>query len=290
VLVLQAGRLAPSHGGLILFGRDAPRQRLFPEARVSCARFRGAERVDFLDRLDIEGTVLEALEETPKFIRRNTRMAARIVTLRRQDIPEYPDIALREVLVNAVAHADYSLTGMRIRVAIYADRLEVENPGMLPFGMTLDDLKADVSRIRNRVIVRVLRELGMVEEWGTGYRRVTQACEAGGYPPPMWQELGAALRVIFEPHPDAANEDIGLNGVPVNVPVNVPINEALGERQRWLLDQLSQGQKPRAKNIAAHFDVTEKTAKRDIAGLKARGLIEFTGAPKTGFYRLAKRE
>jgi ATP-dependent DNA helicase RecG len=168
-LVAQAGRPTPSHGGLILFGRDAPRQRLFPEARVSCARFRGVERVDFLDRLDIEGTVLEALQEAPKFIRRNTRLAARIVTMRRQDIPEYPDIALREVLVNAVAHADYSLTGMRIRVAIYADRLEVENPGMLPFGMTLDDLKAGVSRIRNRVIVRVLRELGW---WRSGARAI----------------------------------------------------------------------------------------------------------------------
>ena len=76
--------------------------------------------------------------------------------------------APRSLMVNAVAHADYSLTGMRIRVAIYANRLEVENPGMLPFGMTLDDLKAGVSRIRNRVIVRVLRELGLVEEWGTG--------------------------------------------------------------------------------------------------------------------------
>ena len=206
VFVSQAGRFAPSHGGLILFGRDAPRQRLFPEARVSCARFRGVERVDFLDRLDIESTVLEALEEAPKFIRRNTRLAARIVTMRRQDIPEYPEVALREVLVNAVAHADYSLTGMRIRVAIYADRLEVENPGLLPFGMTLDDLKAGVSRIRNRVIVRVLRELGLVEEWGTGYRRVTQACEEGGYPPHTWQEMGSALRVIFQPHPEAANE------------------------------------------------------------------------------------
>lgn len=290
VLVVQAGRLTPSHGGLIFFGRDAPRQRLFPEACVSCARFRGVERVDFLDRLDIEGTVLDALEETPKFIRRNTRLAAKIVTMRRQDIPEYPEVALREVLVNAVAHADYSLTGMRIRVAIYPNRLEVENPGMLPFGMTLDDLKAGVSRIRNRVIVRVLRELGLVEEWGTGYRRVTQACEAGGYPPPMWQELGAALRVTFQPHPDIANKDIELNGVPANVPRNVPINESLSERQRWLLDQLGQGQKPRAKDIAAHFGVTEKTAKRDIADLKARGLIEFVGAPKTGFYQRAKRE
>ena len=195
VLVPQAGRLAPSHGGLILFGRDAPRLRLFPEARVSCARFRGADRVDFLDRLDIEGTVLDALEEIPKFIRRNTRMAAKIVTMRRQDIPEYPEIALREVLVNAVAHADYSLSGMPIRVAIYSNRLEVENPGMLPFGMTLDDLKAGVSRTRNRVIVRVLRELGLVEEWGTGYRRIIRACEEGGYPSPTWQELSSVLRL-----------------------------------------------------------------------------------------------
>ena len=61
--------------------------------------------------------------------------------------------------------------GMRIRVAIYANRLEVENPGMLPFGMTLDDLKAGVSRIRNRVIVRVLRELGLEQ------RRVEEMVE-----------------------------------------------------------------------------------------------------------------
>ena len=126
--------------------------------------------------------------------------------MRRQDIPEYNEIALREVLVNAMAHADYSLGGMPIRVAIYRDRLEVENPGMLPFGMTLDDLKAGVSRIRNRVIVRVLRELGLVEEWGTGYRRVIRACEEGGYPLPDWQELGWALRVIFRPHPEVAAE------------------------------------------------------------------------------------
>lgn len=129
MLISQAGRLTPSHGGLILFGRDALRQRLSPEARVSCVRFRSVERVGFLDRLDIEGTVLEALEETPQFIRRNTRLAAKIMTMCRQDVPEHPEVALREVLVNVVAQADYSLSGMRSRVAIYANRLEVKNPG-----------------------------------------------------------------------------------------------------------------------------------------------------------------
>jgi ATP-dependent DNA helicase RecG len=286
VLVPQAGRLAPSHGGLILFGRDGPRQRLFPEARISCARFRGADRVDFLDRLDIEGTVLEALEETPKFIRRNTRLAARIVTMRRQDIPEYPEIALREVLVNAVAHADYSLGGMPIRVAIYANRLEVENPGLLPFGMTLDDFKAGVSRIRNRVIVRVLRELGLVEEWGTGYSRIIQACEEGGHPLPAWRELGAVVRVNFQPHPEVSAEDEEANSITVSETVNETVNETLNARQQWFLDQLGAGKPVDWTDLAQQWGVSRATAKRDIASLKGRGLIAFVGSPKTGQYRL----
>jgi predicted HTH transcriptional regulator len=138
----------------------------------------------------------------------------------KQDIPEYPEVALREVLVNAIAHADYSLTGMRIRVAIYADRMEIENPGMLPFGMTLDDLKAGVSRIRNHVVARVLRELGLLEEWGAGYRRITEDCRAGGYPAPEWEERGPALRVIFRPHPEV----VAVDDETVNVP-DVSINE-----------------------------------------------------------------
>jgi predicted HTH transcriptional regulator len=91
--------------------------------RANDGRFHG------LDRLDIEGSVLEALDETPRFIRRNTRLAARIEGMLREDIPEYPRVALREALVNAVAHTDYTLRGMQIMVAVYSDRLEIQNPG-----------------------------------------------------------------------------------------------------------------------------------------------------------------
>lgn len=276
ILTPHAGRLTPSYGGVILFGHDAARHQVFPDSAVQCARFRGTDKVDFLDRLTLtDHTVLEAIDETVKFIRRNTRLAARITTLHRQDIPEYPDIALREVLVNAVAHADYSLTGMHIRVAIYADRMEIENPGMLPFGMTLDDLKAGVSRIRNRVIARVLRELGLLEEWGTGYRRVLADCQAGGYPTPEWEELGPALRVVFRPHPMAITDT-------TDVSTNVSIND----RQRWFLEQLSKGISVKAREIAQQFEVAERTAWRDIADLESKRLIEFVGARKTGVYHL----
>lgn len=279
LIVPYAGRLAVSHGGLILFGRGAVRERYFPDARVSCARFRGPDKTEFIDRMDIEGSVLDAIELVPKFIRRNTRLSAKIENMHRQDIPEYPEVAIREVMVNAIAHADYSLTGMRIMVAIYADRMEIQNPGMLPFGMTMEELKAGVSKVRNRVIARVFREMGLMEEWGSGYKRVTEACRSGGYPEPEWQELGAAFRVVFYPHPAMEERSAA------NVHVNVPINE----RQQWFLEQLSTGNKSRAGSLAAHWNVTEKTAKRDIADLKKKGMIEFVGAPKKGFYRIKEQ-
>ncbi|MBW2170345.1 MAG: putative DNA binding domain-containing protein, partial [Deltaproteobacteria bacterium] len=193
LLVPYAGGLSVSNGGLILFGLDNVRKRYFPDARVSCARFRGTDKTEFIDRMDITGTVLNAFDEVPRFIRRNTRLAAKIENMHRQDIPEYPELAIREILVNAIVHADYSLRGMRILVAIYADRMEVQNPGMLPFGMTMEDFKAGVSKIRNRVIARVFREMGFMEEWGSGYKRVLHACQSGGYPEPDWQELGMAF-------------------------------------------------------------------------------------------------
>ena len=202
VLIRYGRDLLPSNGGMILFGKPDCRQRLFPDAQVRCARFVGRNKSEFLDRLDLEGSVLDALEETPRFIRRNARLAARIEGMVREDVPEYPRIALREALVNAVAHTDYTLRGMQIMVAIFADRLEIQNPGMLAFGMTLEDLRAGVSRIRNPVIARVLRELNLMEKWGSGYRRIAQDCEAGGYPFPEWVELGSVMRVVFRPHPE----------------------------------------------------------------------------------------
>ena len=86
---------------------------------------------------------------------------------------------------------------MRILVAIYDDRLEIQNPGPLPFGLTITELKAGVSKIRNRMIARIMRMLNMMEEWGSGYQRINDACRTGGYPEPEWQKLGAAVRLVF---------------------------------------------------------------------------------------------
>jgi len=88
-----------------------------------------------------------------------------------------------------------------------------------------------------------------------------------GRPAPDWEELGTAFRVIFHQHPAV------LEHSRADVPVSVPAND----RQRWFLEQ---------HEASNYCSISEKTAKRDIAGLKRKGLIEFVGAPKNGFYRI----
>ena len=74
--------------------------------------------------------------------------------------------------MNAVVHADYSQTGAPIRVAFYDDRLEIETPGLLPFGISIADLPSGISILRNRVTGRVFHELGLIEQWGSGVQRM----------------------------------------------------------------------------------------------------------------------
>jgi len=95
ILVRHGSGRVPSNGGLILFGHEQVKARCFPCARVSCARFLGVDKTKFLDRQDVP-TLLEAVEDVPRFIARNTRLASKIEGMQRQDIAEYPAIAIRE--------------------------------------------------------------------------------------------------------------------------------------------------------------------------------------------------
>jgi hypothetical protein len=122
---------------------------------------------------------------------------AEIRAVRRRESWNLPPAAVREAVINAVAHADYAQRGAPIRVSIFDDRLEVENPGLLPFGLTLEDLPRGVSKLRNRVIGRIFHALGLIEQWGSGIQRMTAACREAGLAAPVFEELATRFRVTI---------------------------------------------------------------------------------------------
>lgn len=189
------GRLVPTVGGILLFG--IVRERHFPDAWIQCGRFGGSDKAEILDQRDIRDHLPLALNDAFEFVGKHASQTATFGGLRREDVSNIPLVAVREALINAVAHADYSQTGAPIRVAIFDDRIEIESPGLLAGGLTIGDVRAGVSKLRNRVIGRVFKELRLIEQWGSGYQRMAGACREMELPEPAMEEIAFRFRVTL---------------------------------------------------------------------------------------------
>jgi ATP-dependent DNA helicase RecG len=138
-----------------------------------------------LDRKDFAGGVVADIEESMRFIQRNTRTAYRIEKLQREEIPEYPMTALREAVTNAVMHRDWFLDGANVFIEISEDRIEVSSPGGLPGGMRPEDLGSKSVR-RNPLIADLLHRIDFIEKAGTGIRRMRDGAKELGSPEPAF--------------------------------------------------------------------------------------------------------
>jgi ATP-dependent DNA helicase RecG len=189
------GRTVPTVGGMLLFGKE--REHYFPDAWIQMGRFQGLDRKNILDSQETHTYPALAVDEAEKFIQKHLMHAIEITKLRRKEQWSVPLIAIREAIVNAIVHADYSQRGAPIRISIFDDRVEIENPGLIPFNLTLDDLYRGISKLRNPVIGRVFHELQLIERWGSGIKRMVEACLDAGLERPLLEEIGTHFRVTF---------------------------------------------------------------------------------------------
>lgn len=150
------GRVVPTIGGILLFGTN--RLNHFPDAWIQVGRFANNDRRRILDSAEVHSYLPEAAEETIGFLQKHMTREVVIGSVKRADHWTYPIVAIREAIMNAIVHADYAQHGAPIRVAIFDDRLEIENPGLLPFGLTIEDIQKGISKLRNRVLGRVFQE------------------------------------------------------------------------------------------------------------------------------------
>ena len=185
------------NAGVLFFARDV--RRFFNQAYVTCLLGRGTDKVHVLDRKDFAGGVVADIEDTMRFVERNTRTAYRIEGLRRANVPEYPMKALREAVTNAVVHRDWFFEGANVFVELYADRIEVISPGDLPKGLTPNDLGRRSIR-RNPLIADLLHRIGFIEMAGDGIRRIRDEARDLGCPEPEFA-VDSFVTVTFRPNP-----------------------------------------------------------------------------------------
>ncbi len=194
LLTRDQGHLVPTKGAVLLFGKE--RERYFPDAWVQCGRFIGRDKTRIFDHIELHDHLPQVVDNIMLFLKKHAMRGADFSEIRRKDVWSIPIGILREAVINSIVHADYSQHGAPIRIAFFDDRIEIENPGILPPGMTVEDMKQGISRIRNPVIARVFRELNLIEQWGSGVPRMFREAADLGLPEPEIVELGMRLRFI----------------------------------------------------------------------------------------------
>ncbi len=162
-----AGALKATVAGVLLCAR-AP-QELLPQAAIAATHYRGEDRASGqLDAQEIFGPLPVQIADTVKFVMRNMRVAAR-KTPQREDMPQYSAAAVFEAVVNAVSHRDYSISSRRIRLSMFKTRLEIDSPGNLPNGMTLEGMETSQAT-RNEVIASLFGRIPVGDVPGSDRR------------------------------------------------------------------------------------------------------------------------
>lgn len=281
-LTTRDGDLRPTHAGVLLFGRDP--QRFVRGAEITAARFAGAQMGDNFTRQDITGTLPDQIRRAETFLidhlRKNQQLGS---SMARAERFEYPLEAVRELVVNAVAHRDYSISGDGIRLYIFADRLEITSAGGLPGPVTIRNIR-DERFSRNPAIVQVLADMGFIERLGYGVDRVMELMRSQQLDAPEFEETGGGFRVMLrnkpaEPEP-APEKVIEFKGEYKGTEIN--------PRQEAALVYLHSGESRITNSDLQGLcpDVHPETIRRDLVDLVTKNILQKMGQKRGSYYVL----
>lgn len=273
------GSIFPTVAGILLFSNEP--DTYLPGALIRCARFKGNEMDEFIDQRIISGPLFNQVEEATAFFKRNIRRGAKIEGLYRKEAYEYPEKAIKEALVNAVCHRDYSRKGADIKFAIFDDRIEITSPGHLPPSITLDDLGKGVSEHRNKIIGRIFSELGLIEGFGTGVFRMRKYCKEWGIIDPEFREDSGFFKTIFYKKRIEEKKLIDQNLI------------ELDEDEKEVLTYIEKKGKASTKELESILGKSKSTVKRKIKKLTENKYLIWQGKSlrdPSGYYELRKEE
>ena len=253
----------------------------FQFSKTQCAVFKGTERTVFLDKREYTGPLYEQIEAAVDFVLRNIRLGAVIDGLVRKESYELPVAAIREMIINAHCHRSYTEESC-VQVAVYDDRLEVTSPGGLYNGLTYEAMMNGRSSIRNRAIANVFSQMGLVESWGTGIKRIISAAKDFGLRDPEFIEFDDMFRVnlyrnILPNRFGESSEKFGDNA------------ENSHSTKENIIKMIKENPRISAAAIAVKLSMSSRAVEKNIKELRESGVLVRNGSARGGYWEVVSK-
>lgn len=264
-----------TNAAVVLFCSDP--MPYYPQCLLRMAKFKGVDKSDLVDSRMINGNAFVLLEEAENFLIHHMSIRSEFIPgkMARKDIPDYAPRAVREAVVNAICHRDYTIKGGSISFFLYSDRLEITSHGKLPLGIAVEDLKKmHESQPRNERITQVMYKRGIIESVGTGTEEMVKECRALGKLDPKYLERGNTFVVCFRSK--------GIADI-----VDPDLMPKINERQNAILEVLLDMGTASSTEIfeGLSLKVPERTLRRDLNYLMELAIIKVKGkGPNTLWY------
>lgn len=254
----------------VLFFAEKP-QEFFPESYITAVKYKTNERFSIIDKKDFMGSLITQITDSLAFVIRHMNVEPNIHVEKgpymgsRKDIYDYSPIAIREAIVNAVAHRDYYYDSSHIYIHMFPDYIEIENPGGLFRGLTIEDLGKRSVR-RNRLIADLLQRAGFVERVGSGFSRMEKDLEENNNPP-LEVSVTNFFNIRFYKRLERVDQS------------------QLTSRQQEIYRLLCNRDQMTKKEIANQINISEDTAIRELQRLIDLEIINKTGIGRATVYR-----
>jgi len=233
----------------------------------------------FLDKKEYSGSIFDILENSLNFILNHINLRAEIKGLYRTDTYEIPIVALREALINALIHRDYINQGRDIKVGIYDDIVNIVSCGSYPNSISQANIENGRSDARNRVIANVFKELGLIEQWGSGIARIKSSCFEVGLKEPKICEVNDFVDVEF--YRPNKEETVVKSSDTVG-----KVSDNLTRQEEKIIQYIDKHQRVVSKEVEKLLSIKESRTRELLKNMMDRGLIERLGRGRSTYYQL----
>jgi len=255
------------NAGVLLFAKDIT--KFFQKATITCVLYEGTDKVNIIDKKDFTKDLYSNYQEVLDYLKSKLNTQIIITGGPHQKKLELPEKALREALANAIGHRDYNVQGAKILVEISLDRVEITNPGGLVKGLKKEDF-GKKSLSRNNLLFGLLQRINLVENVGTGIRRMREEMKNYGLTGPEFEISEDWFTIIFKrPQLQKLGETLG---------------ERLGENQRKIVELMQQDKFISIPKIAEKVGISTTAVENNITKLKKKGTIKRVGSAKAGYW------